>query len=189
MQGVLSQGIFTPHPLPIQGKLFWILMPKSADFKDRKTWFLLPPWACGHSETSNKTLTNPELWFPLWGYRQQPSACQPLDSGCYWETETLTSTLLVSQDCHRIWGGGAKGGCLVSFMSTWYKLGLSRKKDLQLRIYLHSVGPKARLRYVFWMDDWCGKALPTAYVCCHLWATGPELYKKAGWESHWGASQ
>ena len=61
-------------------------------------------------------------------------------------------------------------------VSTWHKLELSHKKELQVRKCLHEI----QLWGIFSISDQGGQS-PCGW--CHLWAGSLGFYKRAGWES------
>ena len=62
------------------------------------------------------------------------------------------------------------------YVSSWHKLELSQRKELQLRNCLHEI----QLWGIFSISDQGGKA-PCGW--CHLWAGCLGFYKRAGWAS------
>ena len=62
------------------------------------------------------------------------------------------------------------------YVSSWHKLELSQRKELQLRKCLHEI----QLWGIFSISDQGGKA---PYGWCHLWAGCLGFYKRAGWAS------
>jgi hypothetical protein len=80
--------------------------------------------------------------------------------------------------------GASFGHCTGWFyVSTWHRLGLSQKKELQLGKCLHEI----QLWGIFSISDQGGKA-PCGWD--HLWAGSLGFYKKAGWASQgWQASK
>ena len=69
---------------------------------------------------------------------------------------------------------------LLSFLSPWHKLESSGKRNPQLRTCPEQIACRQ-----VWVTFSLLVNEPCLYEPWHPWAPGPELYKKASWESPW----
>lgn len=72
---------------------------------------------------------------------------------------------------------------LARFMSTWYKLELSKRKESQLKKSFQKIGLKTSLWGIFLNSDWLERSQPiVGCALAGLMVLGSKT--KAGWESH-----